>query len=460
VPRLILAHNLHGIDIDLRCTQIAALALWLRCQRAYREMALKKNRPKITRSHLVCAEPMPGEEQMLAEVITQLAPKLLGQLVKAVFDEMAFAGEAGSLLRIEEGIRGTIAGAKKQWIRETTHAVDAKGRTLLFTEAEMNRLSGAAQASLFDVSEITDAQFFEQAEAKIVETLRTYAESAHNGAHLQRRLFADDAVRGFSFVDLCRQRFDVALMNPPFGEASKGTVETIENSYPFWNKNVLCAFISRCWDLLSDNGTLGVIFDRTAVIKSTYEDFRRQHLIPARRLTAMADLGWEVLDANVEVTSCVLSRQGGSQGTFIDARAVVAEEKGDFIRESVQCCTHGESNTTVVFENPVLFESFPNAVIGYDFPRFLRNAFRTLPTLQDVGFKAYQGHALRSEKHFRLWWEISQTEQPAFVARMFNGAGYSPLSAELSDCVIADGPGSDLRGARETGAMLARDQEI
>ena len=69
VPRLILAHNLHGIDIDLRASQIAALALWLRCQRAYQEMGLKKDRPKITRSNLVCAEPMPGEEQMLKEFV-------------------------------------------------------------------------------------------------------------------------------------------------------------------------------------------------------------------------------------------------------------------------------------------------------------------------------------------------------------------------------------------------------
>ncbi len=51
VPRLILAHNLHGIDIDLRASQIAALALWLRCQRAYGDMGLKKDRPKITRSN-------------------------------------------------------------------------------------------------------------------------------------------------------------------------------------------------------------------------------------------------------------------------------------------------------------------------------------------------------------------------------------------------------------------------
>jgi hypothetical protein len=33
MPRLILASNLHGIDIDLRASQIAAMALWLRCQR-------------------------------------------------------------------------------------------------------------------------------------------------------------------------------------------------------------------------------------------------------------------------------------------------------------------------------------------------------------------------------------------------------------------------------------------
>jgi hypothetical protein len=94
VPRLILAHNLHGIDIDLRASQIAALALWLRCQRAYQDMGLKKDRPKINRSNFVCAEPMPGEEQMLKEFVGQLEPKLLGQVVEVVFDKMKMAGEA------------------------------------------------------------------------------------------------------------------------------------------------------------------------------------------------------------------------------------------------------------------------------------------------------------------------------------------------------------------------------
>jgi hypothetical protein len=42
VPRLILTHNLHGIDIDLRASQIAALAVWLRCQRAYQDRGLRR----------------------------------------------------------------------------------------------------------------------------------------------------------------------------------------------------------------------------------------------------------------------------------------------------------------------------------------------------------------------------------------------------------------------------------
>ena len=247
VPRLILAHNLHGIDIDLRASQIAALALWLRCQRAYQEMGLKKDRPKITRSNFVCAEPMPGEEQMLKEFVGQLEPKLLGQVVEVVFDKMKLAGEAGSLLKIEEEIRDAVAAAKKQWVRDTTQATDRKGQPLLFTQATMDRLAGKPeQPSLFDLSDITDDQFFEQAEAKVIEALRHYAEKAQNGQRLQRRLFTEDAVRGFAFVDLCHKRFDVVLMNPPFGDQQSLQRRPCRKSmYPRTKNDLYAAFVDR-----------------------------------------------------------------------------------------------------------------------------------------------------------------------------------------------------------------------
>ena len=39
VPRLIIEHNIHGIDIDPRAVQIAGLSLWLRAHRAGRRRA-------------------------------------------------------------------------------------------------------------------------------------------------------------------------------------------------------------------------------------------------------------------------------------------------------------------------------------------------------------------------------------------------------------------------------------
>ena len=49
---------------------------------------------------------------------------------------------------------------------------------------------------------------------------RSFAAYAANGKVLQRKLFVDDALRGLAFVDQCRRRFDVVLMNPPFGYGS------------------------------------------------------------------------------------------------------------------------------------------------------------------------------------------------------------------------------------------------
>src|SRR5208282_1930815 len=70
VPRLIIEHNIHGIDIDPRCAQIAGLSLWLRAQKSWQRLGLKPaERPAIKRSNIVCAEPMPGEKELLREFV-------------------------------------------------------------------------------------------------------------------------------------------------------------------------------------------------------------------------------------------------------------------------------------------------------------------------------------------------------------------------------------------------------
>lgn len=312
VPGLILRHNLHGIDIDVRATQIAALALWLRAQRAYGGLGLKDGeRPRITRSNIVCAEPMPGEREILEEFAQSLEPTVLGQLVEVVFDKMKLAGEAGSLLKIEEEIEDAIARAKAQWQREFDRATDRRGNELLLTHSEMDRLSSRAntQMDLFDVSQVTDEEFWQRAEEQVIEALRSYSTGAEGGESYQRKLFADDAAQGFAFVDICRKRFDVVLMNPPFGDASKPSKAYIEKNYPRTKNDVYAAFVERGLDWLHPGGLLGAITSRTGFFLSSFRKWREEIVLGEARPTVVADLGQGVLDtAMVETAAYVLEK--------------------------------------------------------------------------------------------------------------------------------------------------------
>jgi hypothetical protein len=295
IPRLILAHNVHGIDIDLRASQIAALALWLRCQRAYQEMGLKKDRPKITRSNFVCAEPMPGEEQMLKEFVGQLEPKLLGQVVEVIFDKMKLAGEAGSLLKIEEEIRDVVADARTQWL-----AGPVSIQRSLFGEEKQ-----VLQQQRFDFSGISNAQFFEQAEVKVIDALRSYAEKSQNGQRLQRRLFTEDAVRGFAFVDLCQKPYDVVLMNPPFGLPTAAAFEYLEHNSKATYVELYASFVER-FVRGTHNGLIGAITSRSFLTMSRLEEWRTNSLV--ERISLLLDLGLGVMDdAYVEACAYVTS---------------------------------------------------------------------------------------------------------------------------------------------------------
>src|SRR5262249_30898278 len=109
IPLLVLRHNLHGVDIDARAVQIAGLALWLRAQASYQRLGLRPaERPQLPGANLGVAEPMPGERDLLDQFVSRLKPPLIGGLVKLVFTKLQLAGEAGTLLKIEEELRDAI----------------------------------------------------------------------------------------------------------------------------------------------------------------------------------------------------------------------------------------------------------------------------------------------------------------------------------------------------------------
>lgn len=308
VPRLIIEHNIHGVDIDPRAVQIAGLSLWLRAQKSWQPQELKLSaRPQIQKSNVVCAEPMPGEERLLNEFLEQHLTdtpeqKLVGQLVRRVFEAMKLAGEAGSLLQIEQEISKDVEEAKLQWLNRP------KSEQLLLSsvlEAEPKQ-----QELPLMVAEITDEYFWERVEGETYKALNRYAEQAENGNSYQRRLFANDAVRGFALIDLCRKKFDVALMNPPFGAGSTQTKAALERVYPRTKNDVYAAFVERGLQLLGHRGQLGAITSRTGFFLSSFQKWREEILLKEAKPTVMADLGYGVLDAAmVETAAYCLSKE-------------------------------------------------------------------------------------------------------------------------------------------------------
>ena len=423
IPRLIIEHNIHGIDIDPRAVQIAGLSLWLRAQRAWHSQGIAAgDRPQVTRSNIVCAEPMPGDQQQLAAFCKELHPAI-AQMVTAIFEEMRLAGEAGSLLKIEQEIKTLVAAARQQFI---DNPPDKKTQMQLFGGAKMPE----EQQLEFDLSGITDQQFFEQAEETIYEALRKYASETSEGG-FRRKLFAGDAEKGFAFIEQLRKAFDVALMNPPFGSVAKNFKKEFERNYPNAKTDIYPAFIERGIQQLRPKGMLGAITSRTGFFLSSFQDWREQSLLKQSTPVVFADLGPAVMDsAMVESAAYCISKQPDQPSTFF--RVLVEREKEKALRQRVK--ELDLSSRSVFLPKSSDFAAIPGSPFAYWVTSTVRSLFRDLPKFETDERFAYSGTSTGNDMRFvRLWWEV---ESIGGRWRSYTKGGRrSPYYSELP-CVV------------------------
>lgn len=392
VPGMILSYNLHGIDIDLRATQIASLALWLRVQKTYQELGLKpEERPNITRTNIVCAEPMPGEAELLDEFCQDLNPPLIRQLVKAIFEKTKLAGEVGSLLKVEEELEEIIHAAKQQ--------LNAQSQTEQLAFWPQDSFS---KQLTFDLSGIatSDGEFWKTVEDRVLETLHNYAKNVGNGRGFRRKLFVDDTEHGFAFIDLLKNNYDVILMNPPFGIPTEVGIEYLK-CYQTFTDNIATPFAEK---YLKKSSLLGMVIDRSLLIRKNHEGFRSLFLDETEAsLVGFANFGWGTLDANVEVSVVI----GGSHP---NKSCFFFKDIGDSKLEDCRWIPNRS------------FEILPNKVISGDIPHFILNIFGKLPQLSESNNAARVGHQWKSDRFLRLWWEVGKNSGPY----VYNGAPYSP----------------------------------
>lgn len=448
VPRLILLHNIHGVDIDPRATQIARLTLWLRAQRAWQEQGVEvAARPAISRSNVVCAEPMPGEQELLADFVDEQFPEaergLVRQLLETIFDKMQLASEAVSLLKIEEDIRDAIDQARREWQKLAIHQRD------LFGAAELAALGGVGSSLNTDLQNLTK-DFWVTIEERIYDALRDYADQAESGGY-QRRLFAEDAAQGFAFIDICKKRYDVALMNPPFGEWAQAYKQESRIRYPVSYMDILAAFVDRGCYLLIKGGLLGAITSRTCLFLSSFSEWRNTLLLNSFPPVTLGDLGFGVMDgALVEAAAYVLEHAQLERSPLTTCfRLQKSVNKGMDLSRATAATYAGIPDSSVYLARSKSFESIPNSPFAYWVNSSIHRIFRQTPEFENSTRYVRQGLATADDFRFvRAWWEIPQGEAGMESQTWFplsKGGGYSPFYCELSLCVNWRFNGRELR---------------
>lgn len=445
IPALIIEHNIHGIDIDPRAAQMAGLAMWLRAQRHWQSMGLKAvDRPTIRKSNIVCAEPMPGEKELLGAFVRESfrasEQPFFQKLLDAVFEKMQIAGEAGALLQIEEEIRSLVHEARDAWRKLGKRSGE------LFSEAELARsdLRTGTQLkldlgswSLDALSGIPDAEFWEQAEGRIYEALRVFSEKA-DSTGFQRRLFAEDAARGFAFIDLCRQRYDVALMNPPFGSFTVSCANGANRAFGRLANDIYACFVRRIGDMLLDGGYVGIISSRSFVTGRGMEALR-PHLLGTGEtwLRLLWDFGVGVLDgAMVETAAYVYSRS-----THEPAQPVIFWNDKATDKSSLQFPSTERSSV----RSYSFFRNLPAQQLIYEADDDVVQHFKS-----DRKFEPHLGRVTKglstcsNERFVRCLWEVPQTELGLRWEFLSKGGEYRWLSCDLHLALNWNGDGEEL----------------
>jgi hypothetical protein len=393
-PGLILAHNLYGVDIDPRCAQIAQVALWMRAQRAYHDVAVgRAERPRVRRSNIVVAEPLVADDELAGEFVTRLEDPELGRVFMTLVDTLRLAGDLGLLLRVEMLMTGQLKPGQSD-------------------------------------------DLFVLPEERIRATLDRFIAEREGRASTRRQLFMDDTAQGVGLLEIAEKKFDAVLMNPPFGDCTAAAKSLLFSTYGRERIDLGGCFVTRFLGLLSRGGRLGVIANRTLLFAATLDAWRKEHLSGA---TTVVDLGHGVLDALVETAAFTVGNEPTESTLFVGALDSLM--KSEHISASVRAVREGDaSNMRSVSDFAALF----GAPFAYWVTPHLLRRLSAIARVEDFGLIARSGlQTCDNFRFLRLRWEIPQRADnwPALT----KGGEYQPFWADVPLRINWAGDGRQLK---------------
>jgi len=249
----ILKFNLYGIDIDLRATQLASVGLYLKAKELIKSELEKKNLSeweiskrvksfKPEKMNIVCADTrlLDGERKETFLKFFEDDPDLY-EIVKKLFQELEYTYEYGSLIKVKSPFEKLFKSRKKSAVE-----IREEARQLQLFSEKVRQL---------DLGPVPEEITFEHIK-NVIDLFEKRAIKNHSVGDI---LFSIDAERSVGLLSLLMQKYDVVLMNPPYGDVTRRAKNYLKKHYPKTHNDVYSAFIEQAVGLVEEGGYVGML---------------------------------------------------------------------------------------------------------------------------------------------------------------------------------------------------------
>jgi len=398
IPGLILAHNLHGIDIDLRAVQVSALALMLKARTL-------NPKATVTDANLACAnvEQLTGGRLDAFISATPFSHPIYERILRRLASRLKDSDHLGSLLRIEVEIQQLVEVELKKAEADQQFVMDIPG---------------------FDPEQFQTQEGIEEFFAVLTDQIGQHLDHfvlASRSDGKDASLFAREAAKGLRFLRLVERRYDVVATNPPYlsrRNMSEVMAKYLDEAFKSSKGDLYAACIMRCVELADPLGLVAMVTQQSFMFISSYEDMRAD-LRKTTAIEGMAHLGPRafpnIAGEKVNTTAFVLrrepeaARRDGQVGTYFrlvkerdaDAKRLAFESTLTALRHDIdylQVSHYQQSN----------FDAIPGKPWVYWIPKQIRKLFLDLPAMASVADIKEGINTGDNFRFMRLWWEINR----------------------------------------------------
>lgn len=314
IPAAILENNLFGIDIDPRAIQIASLSLLLTAKETALRDGFSPRDVHVKRTNLVVANAVDLGADRLRTLVDRLgnagSPALRARLFETLWHNVRHVGELGSLVQVREGVARVL----DEWVEAEGHA---RGITRILRPTDDQQLElgdlrtqvARARAEQLELERLA----LEEEAVKLRHELLAAVEmaAASIADDPADRLFAEDTARGLKLVQLLSRRYDVAVMNPPYGAFVPRVKDFVRAAYPITSNDIYAAFLERACQLTEPEGYVGALVSSTFRNLKSFAKLRTEILLKRNPLILMLDLGFAILD-DATVSVAAIALKGGA----------------------------------------------------------------------------------------------------------------------------------------------------